>query len=57
MSEDRQQFVAGSSGSGPLGAGLTLWDRRNERKPIREFKGHTEYVKDCIFFTIKDREL
>ena len=57
VSEDRQQFVAGSSGSGPLGAGLNLWDRRNERKPIREFKGHTECVKDCIFFTIKDREL
>ncbi len=49
--------MAGSSGSGNLGAELTLWDRRNERKPIKEFKGHSEGVKDCIFITMDDKEL
>ncbi len=49
--------MAGSSGSGHLGADLTLWDRRNERKPIREFKSHSEGLKDCMFVKLEDREL
>lgn len=57
VSSSGQQFLAGSSGSGHLGAGLTLWDRRNERRPVREFKGHSEGVQDCIFTTVDDREL
>jgi len=40
-----------------LGAELTLWDRRNERRPVLEFKGHSEGVKDCMFVMLEGKEM
>ena len=51
MSSNRQHFLAGSSGSGNVGGELTLWDRRNEKKPLRVFKGHSESVESCMFYS------
>ena len=57
VSADHQQFLAGSSGTGSEGAMLTLWDRRNEKRPLKEFKGHTESVHGCMFLSHQDHQL
>ena len=60
MSSNRQQFIAGSAGSGAAnnsGGELTLWDRRNEKKPLKEFKGHSEGVESCMFYSHQDLKL
>lgn len=49
VSDNRQQFLAGSSGSENIGGELTLWDRRNEKIPLKVFKGHSESVTSCLF--------
>ena len=53
VSPDSAHFLGGSSGSNSLGAELTLWDRRNEKRFIREFKGHSESVQDCMFMSVE----
>ena len=53
VSPDSAHFLGGSSGSNSLGAELTLWDRRNEKRFIREFKGHSESVQDCMFVSVE----
>jgi WD40 repeat protein len=49
VSADGKFLLAGSSGSQGQGAELTIWDRRKERKPLREYKGHSESVQSCMF--------
>jgi WD40 repeat protein len=51
---DGQYLLAGSSGSQGQGAELTVWDRRKERKPLREYKGHSESVQSCMFCSYRD---
>ena len=41
--------MAGGSGSASVGGEMTLWDRRNEKKPIKIFKGHSESITSCLF--------
>ncbi len=57
VSHDQRQFLSGSSYSGKFGGEVSLWDRRNEKKPLKEFSGHTETVESCIFISHQNTSL
>ena len=57
MSNDGQHFLTGSSGSGSTGGELTLWDRRNEKRPVQQFQGHSDSVAGCMFMSHQDIDM
>ncbi|KAG8518829.1 WD repeat-containing protein 31, partial [Galemys pyrenaicus] len=49
VSEDGQKCISCSSGFGGEGCEATLWDLRQTRNRIREYKGHFQTIASCVF--------
>ncbi|XP_048369534.1 WD repeat-containing protein 31 isoform X2 [Sphaerodactylus townsendi] len=49
VSSDGHYCVSSSSGFGGEGCEATLWDLRQTRSSIREFRGHFQTTASCIF--------
>ncbi|NIG60847.1 WD repeat-containing protein 31 isoform 1 [Pontoporia blainvillei] len=49
VSEDGHQCISCSSGFGGEGCEATLWDLRQTRNRICEYKGHFQTVASCVF--------
>ncbi|NXP53425.1 WDR31 protein, partial [Heliornis fulica] len=49
VSRDGWYCLSGSSGCGGEGAEATLWDLRQTRSRVREYKGHSQTTTSCVF--------
>ncbi|KGL80261.1 WD repeat-containing protein 31, partial [Tinamus guttatus] len=49
VSQDGRYCVSGSSGFTGEGCEATLWDLRQTRSQVREYRGHLQTVASCVF--------
>ncbi|XP_010172255.1 WD repeat-containing protein 31, partial [Antrostomus carolinensis] len=49
VSQDGRHCLSSSSGSAGEGAEVTLWDLRQTRSRVREYKGHFQTTTSCVF--------
>ncbi|NWX89475.1 WDR31 protein, partial [Nothoprocta pentlandii] len=49
VSQDGRYCVSGSGGSNGEGCEATLWDLRQTRSRVREYRGHFQTVASCVF--------
>ncbi|KFW68735.1 WD repeat-containing protein 31 [Pygoscelis adeliae] len=50
VSQDGRYCLSSSSGSAGEGGEATLWDLRQTRNRVREYKGHFQTTTSCVFF-------
>ncbi|NWJ04235.1 WDR31 protein, partial [Crypturellus undulatus] len=49
VSQDGRYCVSGSGGCSGEGCEATLWDLRQTRSQVREYRGHLQTVASCVF--------